>query len=594
MHIWLISILGVARMLDDNDKVSFDFAGIYNLVSEPEQYDEFMQSLLEKLDTLHQGEEEHVAQSFNKHWQKAEELVEKVTPWRIDVDNELDEYLAAKVQAMLAVDENGVIVSINSAGRGLYNLGTNAHIDALPLIASDITIIFDQISNILLNKNQSNNPNNVMRVTNKNTKKPTLIRLDKHYDEAASRQLVIVMTNEIYWPPYLGLVLQDLFKLTQAEIEVVRLMMGGAKVNEIAKKRFASTTTIRSQLRAIFSKTDTDSQMECLRMVLGLSLMHERNDGNLVAARIQAGIQSTHYPRENQRHLLKLENGREIDYAVFGAESGKKCKGVVLFYHDQATGDTWFHDAVVAATRAGLKIIAPFRPGFGRTTIYTGDASDPIPFAHDVKELLDHLEVDKAVFMTLRSGLVHALAAARLMPDRFTKITAATPMLPVTCDADLEGTNGYNLLIPKTRLRFPQALRFVCKAGFALVSKKGGGAFVKAVVRDSPKDLDWVSRTEILSIISEGGLVAHREQGYVGNYGDIAYADDWTYLLTESPIPIRLVIGEDDCNVQWAAARRWSSELPHVDLHTLPDSGYFVQHQHPQQFLDWMKQDLDI
>lgn len=571
----------------------FDFSDIYNLVSEPDQYDSFMRSLLSKLDIVRQEESDPQPESFGAHWGKASLLVDKVTPWRNQTESALDKYLAAKMQAMLAVDERGAVIAANSAARSLYNLGPKAHINDLPLSSSDATLLTDQINNIAQGKHAKNSPNDVGRFQNQISKKPILVKLNKHRDETAGRQLVILMTNEIYWPPHLGPILQDLFNVTHAEVEVIRLMIGGAKVSEIAQKRSASTTTVRSQLRSIFSKTDTESQMECLRMVIGLALMHDRDDGNLVAARIQAGVETAHYPRESQRKLLKLKNGRQIDYSVFGSESGRKCKGVILFFHDQALGDTWFKDAVIAATRAGLQIVAPLRPGFGRTTIYEGEASDPIAFAPDIKELLDHLKIDKAALMTLRSGLVHGLAAAQLMPDRFTNITAANPILPANCDADLEGTNGYNLLIPKTRLHFPQALRFLCKAGFAFVTAKGPEAFAQAVVRDSPKDYEWVSRPEILpSIIA--GLPVHREQGYVGNYGDIAYADDWTHLLTQSPIPIRMVIGEHDCNVQWTAARRWASELDHAQLHVLPDCGYFLQHQQPGQFLDWMKQDLQI
>ncbi|MFK7842703.1 MAG: alpha/beta fold hydrolase [Sphingorhabdus sp.] len=582
-----------AGMTESESEESFDFTNIYDLVSEPDQYDAFMRSLLSKLELLQQEDGSPQSESFGAHWGKASILVDKVTPWRNDSEGELDKFLAAKLQAMIAFDDEGNVVSANAAARSLYDLVPKAHLRDMPLSEADRVSLAKQIGDIIAGFSDRNRPNNVRRFQNQINQKPLLVTLERHCDENTGQKFAILMTNEIYWPPYLGPILQDLFNLTQAEIEIIRLMLGGAKVNEIAKARASSVTTVRSQLRAIFSKTDTASQIECVRMVFGLALMHDRDDGNLIAARIQAGVETQHYPRESQRRLFKLRNGRQIDYSIFGVENPKKRKGVILFYHDQAIGDTWFGEAVIAATRAGLQIIAPLRPGFGRTTIYDGEASDPMAFAPDIVELLDHLKIEKAALMTLRSGLVHGLAAARLMPERFTAITAANPILPATCDADLEGTNGYNLLIPKTRLHFPQALRFLCKAGFAFVTAKGPEAFALAVVRDSPRDYEWVSRPEILSLII-GGLPIHREQGYVGNYGDIAYADDWTSLLKDSPVPIRLVIGEHDRNVQWTAARRWSKELDFVDLHILPDSGYFVQHQQPAQFLDWMQQDLQL
>ena len=86
----------------------------------------------------------------------------------------------------------------------------------------------------------------------------------------------------------------------------------------------------------------------------------------------------------------------------------------------------------------------------------------------------------------------------------------------------------------------------------------------------------------------------HRKNGYRGNFGDIAYADDWSDLLTHARCPVRLVIGEHDRNVQWAAAKRWSSAHEHINLHILPNSGYMVLHQQNGQFLRWVKEDIDL
>ena len=580
-------------MTEDETNNSFDFTNIYDLISEPDQYDTFMGGLLTKLQTQDENTISSRSEAWGAHWSKASNLIDKVSPWRTETKSELDRYLARKMQAMMAFDRRGSIVAANSAARGLYVLGRDAHLDDLPLSSSDKDRLMDVIRGMIAGHSAFNSPNNVRKFENQDRKQSILLRLDKYHDTSTDRSLVTVMTNDIYWPGYLGPILQDLFDLTSSEIEIIRLLMMGEKVNEIAKSRSTSTTTVRTQLRSIFDKTSTKSQMECVRMVIGLALMHDSDDGDLVASRIQANLDPGHYPRENQRDLFILKSGRRIDYSVFGAKAGSKCRGVVLFFHDQAFGDTWFKEAVLAASRAGIQIIAPLRPGFGRTTLYEGDASDPVVFAQDIRELLDALKIDKATVMTLRSGLVHGLAAARLMPKRFVSITAANPILPVTCDADLEGTNGYNLLIPKTRLHFPKALRFLCKAGFAFVSAKGPEAFAKAVIRSSPKDYEWVKRADIMPIIT-AGLPVHREQGYLGNYGDIAYAEDWTGLLVNAPIPVRLVIGADDCNVQWSAARRWAAQLNHVELCILPDSGYFVQHQQPGQFLDWICADLKL
>ena len=195
------------------------------------------------------------------------------------------------------------------------------------------------------------------------------------------------------------------------------------------------------------------------------------------------------------------------------------------------------------ASKRGLRVIGPRRPGFGRSTVYPGRWSEPRKHAFEIIELLDHLDIDRVTLLTLSSGLVHGLALAERIPERIAAITATHPLLPVRSDADLEGTNGYNYLIPHTRLHFPHAIRFLCKAGFAFVSASGPSAFAKAVMRASPWDVEWISRADILPVMEKGRRV-HERQGYVGNFGDISYARDWSDLLINCPVPVRLVIGD--------------------------------------------------
>lgn len=191
-------------------------------------------------------------------------------------------------------------------------------------------------------------------------------------------------------------------------------MVEGLKVKEMARRRLAAVSTVRSQLQSIFGKTGTKDQMDCTRLVYGLALMHEMDEGNLVAARLEARNETAFFPREEQRHVLDLANGRKIQYSDFGSENGRD---VVLWYHDQAFGDVWFKEPVQMAVRQGIRIIGPLRPGFGQTTVYQGDASEPRDFVPDVRALLDHLGIDRVALVSSSSGLVHGLAAAAKIRD---------------------------------------------------------------------------------------------------------------------------------------------------------------------------------
>ena len=63
-------------------------------------------------------------------------------------------------------------------------------------------------------------------------------------------------------------VLQGLYSLTQAEAELVGLLAQGLSLEEAARQRSVTMNTVRSQLKQVFSKTDTKRQGQLVRLVL--------------------------------------------------------------------------------------------------------------------------------------------------------------------------------------------------------------------------------------------------------------------------------------------------------------------------------------
>lgn len=572
-------------MTKDIDKFVVD--QLYDVVSSPERYDDFMRSLEAEMASIREIGHDGPSDQLQAHLDRAYGLVDVVTPWPKDGQNALDTIPSISIQPLIAVDKGGKVVDANRAARVMYDLTPDSSLSDLPIDEHELEKLQSMIRDVITGPDKRNAPNDVMRFHNLATQRPLLVVLTPFFHAEEGRVLAAIKTSDSSWPSHLGPILTDLFDLSHAEIEVLRLLVTGEKVDDIAKIRQNSIATVRTQLRSIYAKTDTKSQIECIRLILGLALMHSTKKGRVVAQRIEASRDRRAYPREEDRSVLELQNGRNIDYAIFGAPNGLP----VLFCHDQVLGDTWFCDAVEDAARDDLKIIVPLRPGFGRTTLYEGKFSDPRKFAPDVVELLDHLKIDKLPFIAMRGGLVHGLALAAFCPERVCSVIVGNPILPVINDADLEGTNGYNRLIPQTRLHFPQALKFLVKTGFAYVTSKGPEAFVTAVLRASPKDVEWASRPDIMPVLVKG-LIVHRKHGYKASYGDIAYAEDWSNLLAECKVPIRMAIGEHDRNVQWGAAKRWAAAHDHISLTILPDSGYLVFYQHNQQILTWAKEGI--
>lgn len=559
---------------------------LYGLVAEPHKYDDFMYDLSQRLEQLVESDAT-APENLSTHIEHASALVDVVTPWHFAVDDDLRELLEKKVNSAFAVNRSGEIIDANSSSKAVYELISGMFVKDLPFQGDTEDALAHAIKQVTTHAHGTNAPSNVVRLADQTTGRAILATIDAYSSKVTQDIVAIVQTSDVAWPAHLGPILQDLFKFTRAEIDVLRLVVEGHRVSEIMTMRGASEATVRSQLAAIFRKSGTTSQVECIRMIMGLAMLHDADEGRAIADRLQAEIGSSYYPRTQQRQVLKLSNGRIIDYSVFGAETGD----TLLFYHCQVFGDSWFPEAVEMARSAGLRIIAPLRPGFGQTTVYDGPYCDPQVFSADVEELLDHENVETATIVSVSSGLVHAVAAVDRMPGRFKGISATHPILPVLSLDDLEGTNGYNYLIPRARLLFPPALKLMCRAGFAFVQTAGAAAFIRALLRYAPKDVEWAMRPDIFPLL-EWGTTIHAKQGYLGNLGDISYPKDWSGLLRNAKVPVRLVIGEHDRNVPWAAARRYANDFDHISLHVLHDSGYLVHHQHSETLIQWASRDF--
>jgi DNA-binding CsgD family transcriptional regulator len=71
-------------------------------------------------------------------------------------------------------------------------------------------------------------------------------------------------------------VLENVYRLTHAEAELVRLLSEGHSLEEAAKRRGVTINTARGQLKQVFAKTDTKRQPELVRLVLsGVGTLRE-------------------------------------------------------------------------------------------------------------------------------------------------------------------------------------------------------------------------------------------------------------------------------------------------------------------------------
>ena len=94
---------------------------------------------------------------------------------------------------------------------------------------------------------------------------------------------------------------------------------------------------------------------------------------------------------------------------------------VVLLHGFPDTPYSW-EDIAAALVEAGWRVSVPFLRGYHPDTIVPGRAYDPESIGQDVLDLLDALQVDRAVVVGHDWGAVMAYAAASLAPERIDAI----------------------------------------------------------------------------------------------------------------------------------------------------------------------------
>ena len=73
-------------------------------------------------------------------------------------------------------------------------------------------------------------------------------------------------------------ILGDQFGLTIAETKLAELLAQGARLEDVAIERSVKMSTLRSQLKSILQKTDTDRQASLVRLLTQLSIRTNTRD----------------------------------------------------------------------------------------------------------------------------------------------------------------------------------------------------------------------------------------------------------------------------------------------------------------------------
>lgn len=408
-----------------------------------------------------------------------------------------------------------------------------------------------------------------LRIRSAVTGSPVILRVSP-VEGGGARPLALVVSTELVWPEGFALTVQEAFGLTLAEVEIVRGVTLGLPLRDIAEARGRSVETVRTQVRSILAKTETHSQAELVRVVLGLMDL-----ALIPVASGEAAAERTDGLAPCKVRELRGPGGRRLTWIEFGDPAGAP----VLYMHLDFGLIRWPAAAERAALLRRLRVIVPIRAGYGRTEALAKGEDHLSGVTRDYAAVMDHLGLKGAVVVPMGADLRFAMNLANTRPDLVCSIVGAACQLPIRTPAQYERMDKWQRFILANARYAPKVLPFLVQAGFSLARRLGKEAFFRQVNGGSPADMAAFSRPDVRAAVLEGSDVcmAPKWSAHAAFTAEcIGSEKDWSAVVRAVTVPVLLLQGDQDPQAPVETMHELAEDYPHIRMRFLPGNGQLL------------------
>lgn len=253
---------------------------------------------------------------------------------------------------------------------------------------------------------------------------------------------------------------------------------------------------------------------------------------------------------------MRLTDGRTLSWAEYGDPRGEP-----LFFH-HGIPSSRMAAAVMApgAARAGVRLIAPERPGFGY--------SDPLPgrtildWPADLRQLADYLEFEKFSVAGISAGLPYTLACALRMPERLHRVAIVSGLGAIDSGDVLEGMSYEWRLIYTLFLKSRRLASLWMRGYGRSVQKRPDRVVAEQIKRMPPVDGAVLGSEPTLSNRITDLREAFRQGPAAAGDEARRHLEPWGFELRDVQFPVMLWHAMLDESHPIQMGRRIAAELP--------------------------------
>ncbi len=565
---------GAVEKPDTNDVIS----RLYDVALDPGRYEALLDQWESVVGPVRRTAHDRMAQVLDdptiaEHFNRAGAFLDNLKT----NDNEISQMLAGfdKVAALL-ISRDMKVLDLNSAARQSLGINVNDKLSALPIDEQDRVALANQVAKMLADGSPAPS---VFRVRSADHGQIIVFHMRLCTFQSAP-PVVTVVTSHLRWPDNFSEMLSSAFELTAAETDVVRALIDCASVREIAERRGRAIDTVRAQVKSILAKTETNSQIELVRLVLSMMDIAGFTGETDQSPKLVSQGYGTLQPIDFQS--VYQNDGRRTDYISFGDPRGRAC----LFLPMDYGLIRWPASAEHAAAQANIRVIVPIRGGYG--------ASDPIPRNHDfaqqvAQDILTILETEKVTqcpIISLGSDFHFAAQLHRERPGLVSAILASSGVLPLSRPEQYERMDKWHRFILASARYTPKLLPFMVKAGFHLARKGGKSAFVQSVFGKSQADLQTFENPEVFEAMLTGSEVAlsdrHSAHDAFAAQAIYQQRNDWRDVVydLQDAVPVHFFSGQQDPEIHRDTLDEFQQDYPWIDFNIYPDAGQLLFFRH--------------
>lgn len=381
---------------------------------------------------------------------------------------------------------------------------------------------------------------------------------------------IVIEALEYSWSAAAEAMLVASFGLSRAEVEIVRHLLAGFSLKQIAAETGRSEHTVRNQSKAVLAKTGAPGQVDLIRLVVFLINQESRK-----AAR-RSGTLSL------EREMVELDGGRRVQIYRAGAEGGRP----VLFLHGMLEGPAVLEFLAPHLHARGLSVLMPARPGFGQT--------DPVaraPQALDVMESITRQVIARdalrrPVLLGHMGGSMYGHVLARRLGQQVAGLVCVSGVAPIERLGQLANMAPRQRVVAYTARFAPALLPTILRAGIAQIDGKGVEDFMAALYAQGTHDREAIERLGIGALLQSGYRFSV-EQGDIGFATDSHFVvRDWSAEIEGLTVPVHYFNGRHDPVVPANRVVRAMQDRAHVQVTVREDAGQLLFYEYPDMVLD--------